>query len=341
MIVGWGIVGIGRHADAYMAGAIRKAKNSRLVAVCSRDMSRAQAFSSKHGAQFAYDSYDKMLANKSVDAIYVASPNSQHREHTELAAEAGKHVLCEKPMATSVDDCASMIQTCRRDGVKLGMGFHLRHHPLHLAAREIIRGGNAGRIAFVQGQWAMGAWGKTQPGPRPELSKWWEDPSMSLAGSLVGMGVHIVDLFRFLLNDEFRSVTAFSHPEGEALDHLTAVVARFERGIVGSLVSGRVLPASRNEFTIYGSQARIGGLNTLGPKIDSKLQVVREGKEEVTTADQGDMYTDEISDFNQSIKADGAPRSTGVDGLRANEVLEAVIQARASGRLAEVNRRPP
>ena len=129
MSLGWAIAGIGSHADLKIAPAMKRARESRLVAVYSRDQGRADAFAESHGADAAYSTLDAMLADSRVDAVFVASPNHLHAPQTIKAAAAGKHVLAEKPMANSVSDAAAMIDACRDHGVVLGLGFELRFPP--------------------------------------------------------------------------------------------------------------------------------------------------------------------------------------------------------------------
>ena len=116
MPLGWGIVGIGSHADRFVAQAISRTPDTQLVAVCSRDIGRAQAFAAKHHANRAYDSLDQMLKDPALDVLYIATPNKLHLEQTVAAARAGKHVFCEKPMALTVAECEKMIRVCEDVG---------------------------------------------------------------------------------------------------------------------------------------------------------------------------------------------------------------------------------
>ena len=196
MTIGWGIIGIGIHANSYMAPAISKAANTKLVAVCHRSMERAGEFAAKHGVERAYESFEKMIADPEVDVVYVATPNNLHARHTIQAAEAGKHVLCEKPMALTEADCASMIEACNKNKVKLGIDFQLRYHPAHTEAHRLIQVGKIGVIYVVKAQccrgFMRGHWEGT----------WRDELSITGAGALSAMGVHPIDLLRFLLDSE-------------------------------------------------------------------------------------------------------------------------------------------
>ena len=129
MALGWGIVSTGNHPDLKIAPAIAAADDNNLVAVYSRDMGRADDFAGKHGADTTYDDLDALLNDPRVDAVFICSPNALHSAQTQRAAAAGKHVLSEKPMATTLADAVAMVRACRGAGVKLGVGLHLRQHP--------------------------------------------------------------------------------------------------------------------------------------------------------------------------------------------------------------------
>ena len=120
-----------------------------MVAVLSRQKDKAADFTRKHGIKKAYDSLEKMLRDPEIAAVYVGSPNGLHATHTIKAAEAGKHVLCEKPMAPSLKECIAMIETCQRYKVKLGIGFQFRHYPAQRKAREIVASGKLGRLVLA------------------------------------------------------------------------------------------------------------------------------------------------------------------------------------------------
>jgi predicted dehydrogenase len=133
---GWGIVSTGKHPDVKIAPAMAAAVGGELVGVYSRDQHRAQAFAQKHHARVAYSQLGDLLKDSRVDGVFVASPNALHADHVVQAAEAGKHVLCEKPMATTITDAVRMLKACRRAGVTLGVAFKLRQHPAYIRARS-------------------------------------------------------------------------------------------------------------------------------------------------------------------------------------------------------------
>ena len=116
-MIRWGVIGAGGFANARAIPGLKQGKNLRLQAVMVRDLDRAQALADRHGATEAHDSVESLLESPDVDAVYVCTPVDLHREHTEAAAAAGKHVLCEKPMAMDTEDCLAMIRACQQGGV--------------------------------------------------------------------------------------------------------------------------------------------------------------------------------------------------------------------------------
>jgi 1,5-anhydro-D-fructose reductase (1,5-anhydro-D-mannitol-forming) len=341
MACGWGIISTGRHAQAKIAPAIHAAAGATLVAVCSSNRQRAEAFAEQHGALAAYSAVEDLVGDSRVEAVCIASPNALHASQTLIAARAGKHVLTEKPMATTLDDAMAMMRACREHGVKLGVGFHLRQHPGHIEARRLLNRGLIGRVALAQGQWGFGVRGQTMPPPRPELQKWWDEPEMiGGASTMMGTGVHVVDLLRFLLGQEVRQVVAVADGQTarQPLEQLLVLSLRFEEGVIATVTCGRRLPDSRNDFSLYGSHGRISGLATLAEGRQGQLEVVSEteNRTEAYATDPLANYVDEIVDFQQALAVDREPAATGLDGLRVVQVTLAMITSAREGRAVNV-----
>ena len=163
---GWGLVGTGRIADDRILPGINACEGNKLIGVCSRDQGRANAFAAKFGAQHAYTSYEEMLRNPEVTVVAIHTPNSQHADQAIAAARAGKHVFCDKPMATSVADAERIVRECEKAGVKLGVNFHNRFMPCFIDTRRIIESGEIGEVQIVQVEASPGA----RPGGR--LGTW-------------------------------------------------------------------------------------------------------------------------------------------------------------------------
>ena len=321
MAIGWAVLGTGR-VNKQMAPAMKAAKGSRLVAVLSRDKSRADAFAAEYGFERAYDSLDDLLGDPQVDAVYVASPNAVHAWQTNKAAEAGKHVLCEKPMAPTAAECRSMIDACRRHGVKLGVGFQYRQYPALQKAREIAVSGGLGRLIFADVEAEL---------PLASFPNWYLEMGMAEAAILYLAGVHRIDLLRFVLGTEIEEVSAFiggQTPE-RSVGEMLAVMMRFSNGALGMLHVGVNIPHGESRVRVNGSSGSLYGDNT-SPWWGEYSPELLVKTDEVATKHQfpmTDAYKDEIEDFNLSITEGRAPRAAGVDGLRAADVSSAIVES--------------
>jgi len=347
----WAIVGIGAHADLRMAPAIAASSGAELTAVWSRDRGRAEAFARRHRVPRAYDSYPTLLAAPDVDVVYVATPNALHCEQTILAAEAGKHVLCEKPMTLSVGEAAAMIQACDKAGVKLGVAFQNRQHPAHQRIRSLVGSGAAGEVRQAMAQYSHDfpadfRW----PG-------WRASGAIAGAGALMGMGAHALDLLRFALGREVDEVTAFSdeNPAAGEVDHTIACLLRLQGGGCAVVVSSVHVPLAHNSLVVYGSRLRLEAEGTIGMRWQGHLAITavgdvdcpaapalsaswqarigapRETETTVSTFPCDDpstaLYERLVDDFDASVEDDREPLATGHDGLAMVELVDAILRS--------------
>ncbi len=342
MAFGWGIVSTGLHPDHKIAPAISVVAGAELAAVYSRDQGRADAFAAKHGARAAYNDLDDLLADSRVDAVFIASPNSLHAAQGIRAARAGKHVLTEKPMTTTLEDAVELVRACRAAGVKLGVGFELRQNPGHVLARELVAQGALGRVTLAQGQWGFGVRGQDTFPPRTGRRQWWDDPeAIGGASTMMGTGVHVVDLLRFMLGQEITEVAALTdgqRPE-RPLEQLAVLSLRFAGGTLGTVVCGRLLPDSRNDFTLYGINGRITGQATIWEAQQGEVEVATEtvNRTEACPGSYLGNFIAQMEDFQQSVAENRDPAATGVDGLWVVEITLAMIESARTGRAVKVD----
>jgi 1,5-anhydro-D-fructose reductase (1,5-anhydro-D-mannitol-forming) len=342
MSIGWGIIGIGRHSDRKAVPAMKLAAETALIAAFSRDRERAEAFAQKHNIPAAYDSLPDLLRDPRIDAVYIASPNFLHAGYTKMAAEAGKHVLVEKPMALNVKDALEMVRVCRRNGVKLGVGFHLRHHPGHRKVRELIREGILGSITLVQGQFfypdhrGMGELPK-----KPVLSEWWDKPEL-VGGSysIMGMGIHVIDLLHFLLDDPVLEVAAMTNGQraSQPLDDIAAIIMRFQGGIIGTACCGRRVPDSENDAMVYGTNGRIALRDTVRENMGGKLEVSSSTVDLEETYERNllTLYKLQAEAFNRAVQKGDDFDASGTDGLRIVQIASAIIESASTGRSVKI-----
>jgi 1,5-anhydro-D-fructose reductase (1,5-anhydro-D-mannitol-forming) len=322
MALGWGIVGPGRIADLAIAPAISQAVDGHLQAVVSRDQSRAEAFADRHGAARALASYEEMLADPEVDVVYVGTPNAQHAEQTIAALRAGKHVLCDKPLATTVFEAERMVAAARETGRKLGTGYQMRHHAANREARRIVESGAIGDPLVIQVE--------TSTDRLP--AAWRTDPALAGAGALYNLGVHGLDLLRFLTGAEVIEVVALNDCQpGDWLDLATLMLCKLSNGALASVNCNHKTPDFQPDITIYGSKGRIVGRQALRSLVDGELRVKIGEQEVVRPYSSRDAFVRMVEAFNRAVAEDREPDASGLDGLRGVQVAEAVIRSVRDG----------
>ncbi|PKB78599.1 MAG: hypothetical protein BZY88_17700 [SAR202 cluster bacterium Io17-Chloro-G9] len=341
MALGWAIISAGAHPNNNIAPALNSVDSEDLVAVYSRDQGRAEAFAEKHGAKAAYDDLDLLLADTRVDAVFIASPNSLHAQHGLKAASAGKHVMMEKPMTTTLEDAVALVRGCRVAGVRLGMAFMMRHHPGHVLASEIVKQGTLGKVNLAHVQAGPGVRGQGPPPPRTGLQAWWEDPvQIGGASVMMGIGVHLADLLRFVLNQEVTEVSAMSdgQTDEQPLEHMTTLLLRFDRGTIATLTCGRMIPDNRNDLVLYGVDGRLATQRTVGAPLQGKVEVVSEKLNQTQVYTQGRFgnFSRQLVEFHQAIEEGRDPSASGIDGLRVVEITLAMIESARHGRTVKI-----
>lgn len=327
--VGWGIVGTGGIATR-MAAALEAATGATLVAVCSRDAERAAALGGRYGAK-GYAEYPALLADPAVELVYVATPTDLHAEHALAAASAGKHALVEKPMALTVEDAQEMAAAANRAGVRLGIGFHLRHHPVHRAMRDLIASGEIGDVVLVQAMWGY----YSADWPR---DSWKMDPARAGSGSVAALGVHLIDLIRWLAGREVVEVSAISDgpDEGFPVEFLTAALLRFEGGAFAELVSSRRLRCTDNDVTVHCDGGRLKGLGTVGTEPVGALEIRRDEGTEVREPHLRDLYTLEAEACSSALREGGDFPATAIDGIVSVAISQAMLESGRAGRTVRV-----
>ena len=227
----WGILSTADIARKKVIPGIQKAERCEVVAIASRDAANARSVADELGIATAHGSYEALLADDGVDAVYIPLPNHLHAEWTIAAARAGKHVLCEKPLAMTAADAARMVDACEEAGVRLMEAFMYRVHPSWVAVREIVASGRIGRLSSVQ------SW----------FSYYNDDPTNirnqldAGGGALFDIGCYTVNLSRMLFGSEPVAVHAsMTRDPATGVDTTASAILEFVEGVAAFTVSTRV-----------------------------------------------------------------------------------------------------
>ena len=323
---GWGLIGTGRIADDRILPGINACQGNKLIGVVSRDQGRANAFAAKFGAQHAYTSYDEMLRNPDVTVVAIHTPNSQHAEQAIAAARAGKHVFCDKPMATNTADAERIVRECEKAGVKLGVNFHNRFMPCFIDTRRIIESGEIGKVQMVQVEASPGA----RPGIR--LGTWRTESATAGLGTTYSIGVHVYDILRYLLASEVTMVSALFDTPKNVMEEVNLSLLRFANGVLGQLSVHENSPYPHNDFVIYGARGRILGRGLTRSRAGGELVVTTaDGKTRTTAYPAINAHAACVAAFSKAVAESRDPAPSGIDGLRSVQLTDAMARSAHEG----------
>jgi predicted dehydrogenase len=324
----WGILSTADIGRRKVIPGILKADRCEVVAIGSRDAAQARRVADELGIPTAHGSYEALLADTNVDIVYIPLPNHLHAEWTIAAARAGKHVLCEKPLAMNAAEAERMLDVCAGEGVRLMEAFMYRLHPSWEGVRRLVEGRRIGRLYAVQSWFS---YSNDDPGNiRNKLD--------AGGGALYDIGCYTINLSRMLFGSEPVGVsTSVVREPGSRVDVLTSAILEFETGTATFTVSTRIEPDQR--VHVYGTDGRISveiPFN-IPPDRPTRIFVTAGGDPpvapatETITFETADPYTVQAERFAAAI-LDGLPTPTPPEDAVANmRVIDRVFAAAAGG----------
>jgi predicted dehydrogenase len=323
----YAVVGAGNIAQVAILPAFEHAsENSELVAIVSGDDEKRAAVCRRYGLRFSgdYGQLEDVLRQSNADAIYVAVPNSMHREITERAARAGVHVLCEKPMASSVEDCQAMIDVCKEHHVRLMVAYRLHFEEANLRAIEIAQSGELGELrcfSSIFSQQVRAGDVRTQG----ELA----------GGALYDMGVYPINAVRALFREEPSEVFATCISGGDErfldVDQTTTAILRFHSGRVAQLTAS-LSAAHVSSYRIVGTKGDLRVEPAYGYVQDIKHYLTIHGETTERVFEKRDQFAPEIVTFSKHILNNTEPEPSGQEGLADILVARAIFRSAQTGK---------
>jgi 1,5-anhydro-D-fructose reductase (1,5-anhydro-D-mannitol-forming) len=303
-----------------------RANGGEAVVVLSANAERAAAYAGKHAIARATTSLSELVDSQDVDAVYVSTTNELHRDQVFAAAAAGKHVLCEKPLALTLADARAMVAECRKRGVVMGTNHHLRNAATHRAMREAVQQGRIGKPLFARVFHSVYL-------PVP-LQSWRVERPDAGGGVIFDITVHDADTLRFVLADEPNSVVAMTSQGGMAREGLAdgvMGVIRFSSGVLAQFHDGFTTKYAPTGFEVHGEAGSLIGRDCMSqaPKGDVILRTA--AGEEALKLDHEDLYARSVRLFQDAIAGRGAPAATGEDGIKSLSVAVSALAAAHSG----------
>jgi 1,5-anhydro-D-fructose reductase (1,5-anhydro-D-mannitol-forming) len=330
--LGWGLIGASDIARSRMIPAINSFPDSKVVAVFSHDPERAKSYARENGIPKAYSELTELLADPAVDVVYVSTTNEKHRDEVIAAAQAGKHVLCEKPLALTLEDALAMKDACTRAGVILGTNHHLRNSITHRVMRQLVREGAIGRVLAARVFHAVHL---------PKRLRGWRINSAEAGGGVIfDITVHDADVLYFALGLQAEEVVALAVGQGlseAGLEDDVMGVIRFPDSVLAQFHDAFTIKHGKTGLEIYGTEGALIGDEVMTQEPKGTVVLRREDKlEKVPLHDPEDLYAHQVRHFTAAIRGTGTPFTTADDGIRSLAVALAVRESVATERAVRV-----
>lgn len=314
----WGILGCARITRRGLIPGIRESSTGTIAAIASRDGMTAQAWADEFGILKAYGSYEEVLADPEVDAVYIPLPNELHREWTERSADAGKHVLCEKPLALDAAEARAMVEHCKLRGVVLREAFMWSHQPRTAEILRRVAGGAIGKLRLIRSSFSFPI----------DMGDWRLDPARG-GGALWDVGTYGVSTARLYAGAEPDAIEAVAHFGPSGVDLSVVAALKFPGDILAAIDCSFEQP-SRCSYELVGTEGRIEVPDAYLPP---ERPIARyygpsgfaPGESEEWTFAGTNQYAAMVDAFTEAVATGGKGGAPGEDGLAQMTTLEAIL----------------
>lgn len=332
MTIGFGLIGASSIARDTMIPAIRNHSQCNVVSVFSSNSARGESYAAKNNIPRVADSVAKLLADPDIQAIYISTTNELHHQQVLAAAQQGKHILCEKPLAMSLNESREMITACHEASVVLATNHHLRMGAGIRKMRELIAGGAIGNPLAARIFHAVYL---------PDYLQGWRlnNPAAG-AGVVLDIVVHDIDTLRFVLNSEPTEVTSLSQHAGlathDAVEDGNMAVFRFDNHLIAQVHTAFTIKYAGDGIELHGSEGSLKLDNVLGRELSSPIILRNAEGEQLIELEQYSLDDKTIELFVDAIQGQGGPGATGEDGQRALAAALACLESAQTGRKVEI-----
>jgi predicted dehydrogenase len=318
-ILNWGFLSTARINRALIQ-PLQVSKRNHLLAVASRTQASADAYANEKRIERAYGSYEALLADPDIDVIYNPLPNHLHAEWTIKAVEAGKHVLCEKPLALSVAEVDAIKDAAHKHKRVVAEAFMYRHHPQTLKVRELVQNGSIGTVKLIRGSFSFILTRADDVRLNPEWG----------GGSIWDVGCYPISYARSVLGEEPVEVFGWQATGQTGIDETFVGQMRFENGVIAQFDSSFVIPFHAF-MEIIGSEGTLSIPRPFKPGVNEKIYLTRDEKTETITIKGQELYLGEVEDMADAILLGREPR-VSLEDSRANvRVIRALFDSSRTG----------
>ena len=321
----YAVIGLGHIAQTAVLPAFKNAENSELAVLVTGNPEKDHELSKRYSVKaYTYDNLENALDKEKVDAVYIATPNILHREHTERATRAGVHVLCEKPMATTQDDCEAMMRAAAENNMKLMIAYRLHFNDANLHAVRVAQSGDLGDLRYFGSLFGLQV-KEANIRTRKELG----------GGTLFDIGIYCINAARYLFRDEPIEVVGLTANNGEKrvaeIEEMTGAIMRFpgERLAMFTCSFGSADVAN---YDLVGTKGHLRLENAYEYLGELKCVTMVDGKKSEKIFKPGDQFAPELIYFSDCIIHDRAPEPSGNEGLADVRVINAIYESAEIGR---------
>jgi predicted dehydrogenase len=332
-MVRFGIAGFGLHAIKRLMPGFALSQKCRVTALSRRNLTEARKSAAEYGVPLAFDSVAELSRSSEVDVVLVTTPNSAHLADVLAAVEAGKHVLCEKPLGMNAEECRRMVEAARRKNVLFGVAHVFRFNESVRGLREWVAAGRIGVPIFARSEFSFFA---DASHPR----KWLYDARLAGAGPIFDIGVHCIDTLRFILQDEVIRVSggAVSDERSGDVESAASLTLEFSRGTLGTvLVSFRA--EYRTPIELIAETGVLRADDALNVEHPIELQLLSSGTiAETKTASNRLVYAQQVDAFADAVEGNSQFPIPGEEGWQNQEILDSALRSIKSGKAEAVVR---
>jgi len=332
--LGFAFVGLGGFAREQLMPGITRCKFCKPVAVVSGHPEKAAAVASEYGIDsrniYNYENFDSIKDNPAIDVVYIVLPNGMHAEYTIRAFQAGKHVMCEKPMANTVEECRAMIAAGKAAGKRLQIGYRMHWDSPTLACIDALRQGEIGPIQIIEAET-----GFTIGDP----TVWRLNRKLAGGGCLMDIGIYSLSAARYLSGEEPTEVFAHTYadtsdPRFKEVEQNCDFQLKFPSGVLASCLSS--YNANLNRYVVHGRNGQCI-LDPGQPYDGARFQIERRGEGlEAVDVPVADQFVGEMDGFAQAINGNGPFKATGEEGLQDMRIIEAIYESARTGERVKV-----
>lgn len=310
----WGILGCARITARGLIPGIQKSRTGSLVGLASRDLAKAQEWAQRHGIPKTFGDYDELVNHPEIDVVYIPLPNELHKQWVFAAADAGKHVLCDKPLALDSHEAEEMVEHCRSKGVLLMEGFMWRHQDRMLELKRQVDAGELGELRFIRSSFSFSI----------DPEDWRLDPERG-GGALWDVGCYGVNAARWIAGAEPEVIRSFAHFGPSGVDMSLSTILRFPNDVLAAIDCSFEQPF-RSSLEVVGTKSRVVAPLAFLPSPEPILDRTSDEQTDsvITPFQQPNQYAAMVDGFNASIRA-GALIAPAEDGLANMKVLDAIL----------------